>query len=86
MLLMTKDHFTPHDGLDSTQIKDFQPSGSTTATVQSPLTRLTQFIPSSRQIVQFSEGREPRETDKIVYLDGAFDLFRMSTRVRAADG
>jgi len=72
MLLMTKEHFTEQESLknDSGAIKEFQ------SQAQSPHTRLTQFIPSSRQIVQFAEGREPKPDDKIVYVDGAFDLFR----------
>ena len=44
----------------------------------SPYTRLSKFLPSTRQIVQFSEGgKEPNETDVIGYIDGTFDLFRL---------
>jgi cytidyltransferase-like protein len=41
----------------------------------SPYTGVGQYLPTSRRIVQFSEGREPKPTDKIVYMDGTFDLF-----------
>ncbi len=34
-------------------------------------------MPTSQRIVQFSEGREPRPGDKIVYMPGAFDLFHV---------
>ena len=34
------------------------------------------FLPTSQRIVQFSDGREPKDTDVVVYVDGAFDLFR----------
>jgi ethanolamine-phosphate cytidylyltransferase len=38
-------------------------------------TNVSHFLPTSRRIVQFSEGRDPKPTDKVVYADGAFDLF-----------
>jgi len=43
----------------------------------SPYTGVGQYLPTSRRIVQFSEGREPKPTDKIVYIDGTFDLFHV---------
>ena len=33
------------------------------------------FLPTSRRIAEFSSKRSPKPTDKIVYVDGAFDLF-----------
>ncbi|KAL4381992.1 hypothetical protein AHAS_Ahas04G0188900 [Arachis hypogaea] len=38
-------------------------------------TRISQFMPTSRRIVQFSNGRGPGPDARIVYIDGAFDLF-----------
>lgn len=38
-------------------------------------TRVSHFLPTSRRIVQFSNGKGPRPHAKIVYMDGAFDLF-----------
>ncbi|KAF3448942.1 hypothetical protein FNV43_RR09660 [Rhamnella rubrinervis] len=38
-------------------------------------TRVSHFLPTSRRIVQFSNGKGPREDARIVYIDGAFDLF-----------
>ena len=38
-------------------------------------TRVSHFLPTSRRIVQFSNGKGPRPNAKIVYMDGAFDLF-----------
>ncbi|KAJ3027280.1 UNVERIFIED_CONTAM: Ethanolamine-phosphate cytidylyltransferase [Siphonaria sp. JEL0065] len=35
------------------------------------------FLPTSQKIVQFSEGRDAKPTDKVVYVDGAFDLFHV---------
>ncbi|KAK4268353.1 hypothetical protein QN277_025022 [Acacia crassicarpa] len=38
-------------------------------------TRISHFLPTSRRIVQFSNGRGPGPNARIVYIDGAFDLF-----------
>ncbi|KAE9585670.1 hypothetical protein Lal_00010030 [Lupinus albus] len=36
---------------------------------------ISQFLPTSRRIVQFSNGKGPGSNARIVYIDGAFDLF-----------
>ncbi|TYI38064.1 hypothetical protein ES332_A02G000900v1 [Gossypium tomentosum] len=38
-------------------------------------TRVSHFLPTSRRIVQFSNGKGPGPNAHIVYIDGAFDLF-----------
>ena len=38
-------------------------------------TRISNFLPTSRRIVQFSEGRAPSKDDVVVYVSGAWDLF-----------
>ncbi|XP_048423752.1 ethanolamine-phosphate cytidylyltransferase isoform X2 [Pyrus x bretschneideri] len=38
-------------------------------------THLSQFLPTSRRIVQFSNGKGPGPNARVVYIDGAFDLF-----------
>lgn len=38
-------------------------------------TRISHFLPTSRRIVQFSNGKGPGPDARIVYMDGAFDLF-----------
>lgn len=35
----------------------------------------SQFLPTSRRIVQFSNGKAPGPNSRVVYIDGAFDLF-----------
>jgi len=81
MLLLTKEHHEPYhdDRAARTTIKTdvvvkmsegHQPKTS-------PYTGVSQFLPTSKRIVQFSEGKEPKTTDKIVYIDGAFDLFHV---------
>ena len=39
--------------------------------------RVSHFMPTSRRIVQFSSGRSPPHGGKVVYIDGAFDLFHV---------
>lgn len=43
----------------------------------SPWTRVSRFLPSTRTIMQFAEGRSPGEHDVVVYVSGAFDLFHI---------
>ncbi|KAF8007590.1 hypothetical protein BT93_K1556 [Corymbia citriodora subsp. variegata] len=38
-------------------------------------TRISHFLPTSRRIVQFSNGVSPGPDARIIYIDGAFDLF-----------
>lgn len=38
-------------------------------------TRVSHFLPTSRRIVQFSNGKGPGHDSRIVYIDGSFDLF-----------
>ncbi|RUS85579.1 hypothetical protein EGW08_006662 [Elysia chlorotica] len=45
--------------------------------VHSPWTGVSQFLTTTKKIIQFSEGREPKPGDKIVYVAGAFDLFHV---------
>ncbi|XP_061347578.1 ethanolamine-phosphate cytidylyltransferase-like isoform X2 [Gastrolobium bilobum] len=42
---------------------------------QSKGSSVSQFLPTSRRIVQFSNGKGPAPNARIVYIDGAFDLF-----------
>lgn len=80
MLLMTRDHHKRRASavgeqpitstFDTSDIKPFSTDGAKKTTV-------SHFLPTSRRIVQFSEGREPKPTDKVVYVDGTFDLFHV---------
>eukprot|EP01027_Heterolobosea_sp_BB2_P002762 GEZU01004151.1.p1 GENE.GEZU01004151.1~~GEZU01004151.1.p1 ORF type:complete len:347 (+),score=137.27 GEZU01004151.1:351-1391(+) len=80
MLLMTKDHFKDSadkivngEGANKGEVtvKDFQ----STHDARSPYTGVSHFLPTTRKISQFSNNREPKPGDKIVYVDGGFDLF-----------
>jgi len=81
MLLFSKEH---HQGYkDDRDVVAKLPTGKLMDMSQghkpklSPYTGMSQFLPSSRRIVQFAEGREPKEGDKVVYIDGGFDLFHV---------
>lgn len=54
-----------HNGTDVKSQEESQPKVS----------HLSQFLPTSRRIVQFSNGKGPGPNARIVYIDGAFDLF-----------
>ncbi|KAI9228551.1 MAG: hypothetical protein DHS80DRAFT_27209 [Piptocephalis tieghemiana] len=71
MLLMTKDHHRSRQGQSIQQGNPISAGSDKVA----PPTTVSHFLPTSKRIVQFSEGREPKPTDKVVYVDGAFDLF-----------
>ncbi|KAI9249653.1 hypothetical protein BY458DRAFT_590402 [Sporodiniella umbellata] len=63
MLLMTRNH---HRDIDPKEVEPFS----------APKARVSHFLPTSKRIVQFSnKGAEPKPTDRVVYVDGTFDLF-----------
>jgi len=47
------------------------------SSARSPYTGTTQFLPTTQKILQFSEGKEPKPGDRIIYVAGAFDLFHV---------
>ncbi|XP_056017118.1 ethanolamine-phosphate cytidylyltransferase-like [Ostrea edulis] len=75
MLLVTKSHHERDEekSVDKTQAGDIG-SGNTAS---SPWTGVSQFLPTSNKIIQFSSGKEPKPGDRIVYVAGAFDLFHI---------
>lgn len=48
---------------------------STSGVMRVQKTKLSTFLPTSRRIVQFSEGKTPQPGARVVYIDGAFDCF-----------
>lgn len=41
-----------------------------------PFTRVSSFLPTTRRLIQFAgETRAPRPGDRVVYVDGTFDMF-----------
>lgn len=76
MLLMTRTHFKT--GKDEYSV-DLPPEASLEqgATAHSPWTGVTQFLPTTQQLIQFSSGKVPKPSDRVVYVAGAFDLFHV---------
>jgi len=72
MLLCSKTHLQPlktDSRLGAVKSDELAPFSKGTA--------ISHFLPTSKKIVQFSEGREPKEGDRVVYVNGAFDLFHI---------
>lgn len=76
MLLMTKEHFDKGQPINSMDPKQVESTRSDND-ARSPYTGVSHFLPSSQKIVQFADGVEPKPTDKIIYVAGAFDLFHV---------
>ncbi|KAJ2357264.1 choline phosphate cytidylyltransferase [Coemansia sp. RSA 2618] len=78
MLLLTRDHHirgsrsvrSPIQGVDAAAVANFSQGSPAGA-----LTGIAHYLSTSKKIVQFSSGREPAAGDRVVYVDGAFDLF-----------
>lgn len=49
----------------------------------SPWTGVSQFLQTSQKIIQFASGKEPQPGDTIIYVAGAFDLFRILVAAEA---
>lgn len=69
MLLMTRSHHQPTSNIDESCLSPFQD------TPKSPYTGISRYLTTTNRLLQFSNGREPKASDKIVYVDGGFDLF-----------
>jgi len=78
MLLLTSQHHKKYD--DDRNARSLTSSGDVLDMTQgstpiSPYTGVSQFLPTSRKIIQFSEGKAPTPDDTVVYTVGGFDLF-----------
>ncbi|KAJ1921668.1 choline phosphate cytidylyltransferase [Mycoemilia scoparia] len=81
MLLLTRDHHyrnlrksnSPIKGVDGEAVSEFSRSSSFN---EKPIS-ISHYLSTSKKIVQFSSEREPEPGDKVVYVDGAFDLFHV---------
>ncbi|XP_022092473.1 ethanolamine-phosphate cytidylyltransferase-like [Acanthaster planci] len=75
MLLLTKTHhLAGHDVPSGSDKGSENPSCSS---MGSPYTGVSQFLPTTRKIIQFAGGKEPAPGDTILYCPGAFDLFHL---------
>ncbi|XP_070580818.1 ethanolamine-phosphate cytidylyltransferase-like isoform X2 [Ptychodera flava] len=82
MLLLTKSHHKrsddgSEDGLQRDRVDQFKKGMGASGASKSPYTGVSQFLPTTQKIIQFSEGREPQPGEKVVYVAGAFDLFHV---------
>jgi len=65
---------------DFVTTKSIENKGSTAAkeeTKEASETPQVQLLQTTRRIRQFSSGKDPKPTDKIVYIDGTFDLLHV---------
>lgn len=76
MLLMTRNHFKVGNEEYSVDIPSDAPVQQGNTQV-SPWTGITQFLPTTQQLIQFSSGVLPKPGDRVVYVAGAFDLFHV---------
>ncbi|MGH0119428.1 UNVERIFIED_CONTAM: hypothetical protein FKN15_024171 [Acipenser sinensis] len=73
MLLMTKTH---HSNIDkNSEYQQHTDNFGKSPKGHSPWTGVSQFLQTSRKIIQFASGKEPQPGDTIIYVAGAFDLF-----------
>jgi len=76
MLLMSKEH--QQRGQNEYKVSRQDSSEmSSDSHARSPWTGVSQFLPTTQKILQFSNGRTPKSTDRVVYVAGAFDLFHI---------
>eukprot|EP01088_Endostelium_zonatum_P018671 TRINITY_DN6060_c0_g1_i1.p1 TRINITY_DN6060_c0_g1~~TRINITY_DN6060_c0_g1_i1.p1 ORF type:complete len:374 (-),score=88.27 TRINITY_DN6060_c0_g1_i1:106-1227(-) len=71
MLECTKEHHEKGSGESSPMLMPMREGHDR----HSPYTGVSKFIATGAKIRLFSDGREPKPTDKIVYIDGGWDLF-----------
>ncbi|XP_048847168.1 ethanolamine-phosphate cytidylyltransferase-like isoform X3 [Brienomyrus brachyistius] len=75
MLLMTKAH---HSNIGNSDYQQYTDNfGKQGPQCHSPWTGVSQFLQTSRKIIQFASGKEPQPGDTIIYVAGAFDLFHI---------
>eukprot|EP00158_Paraphelidium_tribonemae_P002199 Partr_v1_DN25190_c0_g1_i3_m76660 putative Cytidylyltransferase len=77
MLLMTKSPVDQKASGDPQSLADDKSSQLDSFSSSASKTNVSHFLPTSRRIVQFSNSKEPKDTDKIVYVSGGFDLFHI---------
>lgn len=76
MLMLTRDHLQRGEReycVDQGRSEEM----SSDATARSPWTGVSQFLPTTQKLLQFSNCAGPQPGQKIVYVAGAFDLFHV---------
>jgi len=77
MLLLTKSHHELDESRMPCPERTAEMGSASQSSTSSPWTKSCQFLATTNKIIQFSSGREPKATDRIVYTAGAFDLFHV---------
>jgi ethanolamine-phosphate cytidylyltransferase len=70
MLLLTKSHH--HDGAVASGADEQR-----IVAMAAPQTCVSNFVPTTRRIVEFSGRKQPSASDTVIYVDGAFDMFHI---------
>lgn len=66
-------------GVSTTDLVDRMLDATGSGRPETPCSRLSRFLPSTRKIIQFADknSRGPKPGDKVVYVAGAFDIFHV---------
>ena len=66
-------------GVSTTDLVDRMLAATGSERPETPCSRPSRFLPSTRKIIQFAEsdGQGPKPGDKVVYVAGAFDIFHV---------
>lgn len=66
-------------GVSTTDLVDRMLEATGSGRPETPCSRPSRFLPSTRKIIQFAEsnGQGPKPSDKVVYVAGAFDIFHV---------
>lgn len=67
-------------GVSTTDLVDRMLDATGSTRPDTPCSRVSRFLPSTRKIIQFAEsnGKGPKPGDKIIYVAGAFDIFHVA--------
>ncbi|XP_019796264.3 ethanolamine-phosphate cytidylyltransferase isoform X5 [Tursiops truncatus] len=75
MLLVTKAHHSSQEM--SSEYREYADSFGKCPGGRNPWTGVSQFLQTSRKIIQFASGKEPQPGEMVIYVAGAFDLFHI---------
>jgi len=76
MLMLTRDHLQRGE-LEYEVDQGRSSEMSSDSSARSPWTGVSQFLPTTQKLLQFSNCKGPEPGQKIVYVAGAFDLFHV---------
>lgn len=77
ILSTMKDNSNSEDKSSFTLNGDLYEGKDVSKKIRNKIAPVSHFLPTSRRIVQFSNGKGPGPNSRVVYIDGAFDLFHV---------